>query len=425
MLLVLVFIFTACEEENIISGQPEPTGSGQTSQAHDNSKQLEPTGSGQTPQARDISVHEIADTAEFSVELFKKAYEETQGENTLISPLSVLLALSMTANGADGVTLSEMESVLGGGADITKLNEFLFSYVQELYSGEGSKLGIANSIWMKDNNSFSVKEEFLQTNKAYYGADIFKSAFDDSTLTDINNWVNNNTDGLIEEIIDEISEDAVMFLINAIIFDAEWERVYYENNIHSRDFTAYNGEIQSVQMMYASEWQFISDKKATGFIKPYKGNHYSFAALLPNEGVSIDDYVGSLTGGELIKTLENVQQTEVRTVLPKFSFDYDLSMNGVLEAMGIEQAFMPDKADLSKLGLSEKGDLFISEVKHKTFIEVDELGTKAGAVTMVEIKANGVFSEPKAVILDRPFVFMLIDNNQNLPIFIGVVNSVG
>jgi len=329
----------------------------------------------------------------------------------------------MTANGADGDTLSEMEAVLGD-KEIEHLNGFLLSYMKSLYSGDSSKFGIANSIWFRDSENFTVEEAFLQTNKSYYNADIFKSAFDASTVTDINNWVKENTDGLIKEIIDEIPPLAVMYLINAIIFDAEWQRTYYEHQVRNRDFTAYNGQTQTAKMMYSGEWQFIEDELATGFIKPYKGNHYSFAALLPNEGVSIDDYVASLTGAGLLYTLSNVQGEEVRTGLPKFSFDYDLSMNDVLENMGIERAFCPDNADFSKLGQVEDVNIFISKVIHKTYIEVDELGTKAGAVTMVEAAAGSApDNEPKVVILDRPFVFMIIDNKTNLPVFIGVVNE--
>jgi serpin B len=164
-------------------------------------------------------------------------------------------------------------------------------------------------------------------------------------------------------------------------------------------------------------------------MKPYKGGGYSFAALLPDEELGIDEYVKSLTGAGLHSVLSNAERTTVETVaIPKFKFDYDIEMKNVLEAMSMKRAFDMVRADFTKLGTVPPGfNLYISRVLHKTFIEVDELGTKAGAVTAVEVSSNGSPAppeDPKRVILDRPFVFMIVDNAQNLPVFIGVVNSI-
>jgi serpin B len=373
----------------------------------------------------DYFTDEFISAANFSVELFQNSYLESKSENTLISPLSVLLALSMTAHGAGGLTLEEIEVVLGGEANIEWFSTFLFYYTKNLQQTENSRLGIANSIWLRDCESFTVEEDFLFMNYVNYNADVYKSAFDQSTIRDINNWVSRNTDGLIESIINEIPPEAIMYLINAIIFDAEWQRIYYAHQVRDRDFTAYNGETQTARMMYSGEGLYIHDELATGFIKPYAGRHYSFAALLPNEGVSIDDYIASLTGESLMQMLENAERDIVSAGLPKFSFDYEITMNSVLQAMGIEAAFCEDNADFLNLGSSSFGNIFISQVLHKTYIEVDERGTKAGAVTEVAMEGEGSEAEyePKIVILDRPFVFMIIDGRFNLPIFIGVVNS--
>ena len=163
-----------------------------------------------------------ADITDFAVRLFKQANEG--GKNTLLSPLSVLCALAMTANGAERETRGQMEAVLGMNVD--ELNLYLYSYINSLPQGEKYKLSVANSIWLKDTDGFSVNPSFLQANADYYKAQIYKSPFDKRTLRDINVWVRNQTDGMIPKIIDEIPSQALMYLINALAFEAEWLDIY-------------------------------------------------------------------------------------------------------------------------------------------------------------------------------------------------------
>lgn len=238
--------------------------------------------------------------ADFAVRLFQNTREE--GKNSLISPLSVMLALSMTANGAKGETLAQMEVLLGGDIPIDTLNEYLHAYVGGLPSVEKAKLTLANSIWFKDSG-FTVEEDFLQRNADYYGAAAYKSAFDEKTLRDINNWVKENTDGVIDKIVDQMDPYAVMYLVNTVLFDAEWQNIYHKHEVRDGTFTAIDGAKRTVSMMYSNESLYLDDGKATGFLKPYK-NGYSFAALLPNEGVALDDYIASLTGEGFLTTVK-------------------------------------------------------------------------------------------------------------------------
>lgn len=365
----------------------------------------------------------VNQTANFSVNLFQKTIKEN--ENSFISPLSVLLALSMTANGANTITKEEMEALLAGGSSIEELNEYLYSYVKQLPSEKGSKLNIANSIWFRDDEKrFTVKQDFLQKNATYYGAAAFKSPFDDTTKKDINLWVKNNTDGMIDEIIDQIDQDTVMYLINAVVFDARWENVYKKNDIYSGEFTAWDGTKRSVKMMKSDESIYIEDDNATGFIKNYENGHYSFVTLLPKEGVSIEDYISSLTGEHFLSLLNNAKVANVSAQLPKFKFDYKVIMNDSLVSLGLDTSFNSDKADFSNLGNSINGNIYIGEVLHKSYISVDELGTKAGAVTKVEMKKGSAMME-YTVKLDRPFLFAIIDNNTKIPIFLGTVMDIG
>ncbi|MGI6167180.1 MAG: serpin family protein [Eubacteriales bacterium] len=360
-------------------------------------------------------------SADLAINLFKKTVDENK--NSLISPLSVILALAMTANGADTGTLEQMQAYLAGDISLSEFNEYLYYYYTNLPSTEKSRLGIANSIWFRDDeNRLTVNKEFLQTNADYYKASIYKSDFGAKTLEDINKWVSDKTDGMIDKILDKIDEDTVMYLINAIVFDARWQKVYNKNDISSGQFTDISGQVQTVDFMYSEETLYLDDGKATGFIKPYE-NGYSFAALLPNEGIAIADYINSLTGEGFLNIVNNAENTLVSAGLPKFSYDYTVQMNDALKELGIPKAFSAEQADFSRLGRSTRGNIYIGEVLHKTFISVDELGTKAGAVTKVEMK-DEAYIETKIVKLDRPFVYAIIDNSTGLPVFIGAVMSI-
>ena len=360
-----------------------------------------------------------------AVELFQSSVLESKDENVLISPLSIQLALAMTANGADGDTKAEMEALLGGEISLEDLNEYLYSYVNNLPSAEKYKLQIANSIWFRDDEGrLQVEKDFLQKNANYYGAQAYKAAFDDQTLKDINNWIKDHTDGMIDSILDQIDEDAVMYLINALVFDAEWQHVYDKSDVYKGKFTNIGGTEKQVDMMHSEETVYLQDENAIGFMKPYSGSKYNFAVLLPNEGVDIYEYIAGLTGESLMETLSTPQLGMVMATLPKFSYEYELTMNDVLKELGMPSAFIGDTADFSKMAHSSRGNIYIGDVLHKTFISVDELGTKAGAVTKVQMNDESAPMSEWVVTLNRPFVYMIIDNETNLPVFIGTVMDV-
>ena len=365
-----------------------------------------------------------AAAADFGVRLFKTSMEE--GENTLISPLSVLYALAMTANGADGETLAQMEQVLG--MDVDNLNSYMLAYLELLPESKDYKMSLANSIWFKDDPNFAVEQSFLQTNADYYGAGAYKAAFDEGTRNDINNWVKEHTDGMIPEIIDEIPDEAIMYLVNALAFDAKWADEYEEHQIREGRFTMEDGTRQDVDMMHSEEYTYLEDEMATGFIKYYKDRKYAFVAMLPNEGVSVSQYVDSLTGEHLRELLNNPEDLTVFASIPKFETEYGIEMSEALQKMGMTDAFDWQVADFSRLGTYNVDgmNICINRVLHKTFISVSEQGTRAGAATAVEMVAEGAMEivEFKEVVLDRPFVYMLIDCETNLPFFIGTMMNV-
>ncbi len=376
--------------------------------------------SGRVSQEADLAASGPAVT-DFGLRLLQNSMKT--GENELISPVSVLSALAMTMNGAEGDTLTQMETVLGMNAE--ELNSFFDGYLEALGENKVNQLSLANSIWFKDDEKFTVEKEFLQTNGDYFDADIYKGAFDEATRKDINTWVSERTNGMIENVLDQIQEDAVMYLVNALAFEGEWLDPYNEHQVHDSVFTTEDGMAQDVELMYSTEGNYLSDENATGFIKYYKNREYAFVALLPNKGITVEEYINGLTGEKLYGLLSQPEMTTVEAALPKFQAVCDYEISDVLSGMGMKDAFDWEKADFSRLGAYEGENIFINRVIHKTYISMTETGTRAGAATVVEVAAEGAALEPKAVILNRPFVYLLVDCETNIPFFIGTMMDMG
>ncbi len=366
----------------------------------------------------------MAAQMDFTLNLFKNTVQE---ENTLVSPLSVMLALSMTANGADSRTLEEMESVLGG-MGIAELNEYLAYHVNQLDSNESCSLHLANSIWYKDDEKLKIHEDFLNVNSAFYDAEIYKAPFDDRTMTDINSWVKKHTDGMIPRLLDKpLNPDDMAVLVNALAFDAKWQDVYCEYDVSTETFTAADGTAQEVQMMHSTEHIFYDFGNAVGFAKDYCGN-YQFVAILPEEGMPINDWIAQADAAILLEILSTSgEYATVVASIPQFSYDTSLDLNETLSEMGMPTAFNKFEADFSKMGTyDESYSLYIGKVIHKTHITVDTEGTRAAAVTGVIMDAPTCVAPDtlKYITLDRPFLYMIVDTNTNLPIFMGTVQSV-
>lgn len=379
---------------------------------------------------------------QFGVDLVKKCFDPTkQGEeNLLISPMSISSALAMTANGADGKTRDEMEKVLGSGLTLDQLNEYLAYYAANLPNEKKQKVMLANSIWFRDDPMLQVYDSFLETNKKYYSSEIYKTPFNDSTVDDVNSWVSKNTKGMIPSLLEPGSLDPtpekiiMMMLINTLYFEADWMNPY--DSSYAGTFTDLNGEKHNIQRMNSKESFYYDLGDADAFKKPYAGGEYSFVGILPREN-DIISYVNSMDAEKItedLKTYEDPDSIDLYVTMPKFSYDYSKSLSEVLFDLGMEEAFSKDNADFSKmgkvtienpLGVPETTPLYIDDVLHKTKIEVTEKGTKAAAVTAIMMAAAGAMPIEKKkvnIVLDRPFVYMIVDKN-NTPLFIGVATT--
>ena len=356
---------------------------------------------------------------EFAVSFLKNTLEEDK--NTLVSAYSAAQALGMTANGARGNTLDEMMKVIGGGMDIDSFNESMASFKNDQPNNDNCKMLTANSIWYRNDGSFAADKNFLRTNKSYYDAEIYAAPMNDDTVKDVNNWVNEHTDKMIPKLVDKFENDPVMALVNAVTFDAKWASPFNWTSESKGFFTSADGSKQDADVMYKDGYMpYFEDDEAVGFMKSYKGGRYAFTAILPNEGTSVSDYVNGLTADKFKSLINSAYNPKIDVRIPKFKLDYSRELNDSLQAMGIKDAF-GGKADFSKMGRSDLGNICIDTVLQKTHIEVDEDGTKAAAATVV--LPVPVCAPMKYVTLNRPFVYAIVDTQTNIPIFMGVLNT--
>ena len=360
----------------------------------------------------------------FGINLFKEVLEAAEPEeNVMISPLSVSLALAMTYNGADGDTKEAMEKTLElYGLTVDEINENYKILIDALVSVDPKVLmSIANSIWYKQN--FEVEQDFINVNQNYFYAEVSPLDFNDpDAVTTINNWVAGKTKNKITEILDAIPADAVMYLINAIYFKGIWKYEFDESDTEEMPFYLSDGNTKDVPMMVQeASFNYLSNDIMQAVEMPYGAGNYSMVILLPQYNKTTDDIVDQLSNENWNSWLSEFYEAEkVQIHLPKFRFEYKNQLNDELKNMGMEIAFDPDNADFSKI--NPAWQLFISRVIHKTFIEVNEEGTEAAAVTAVEMGTTSIGEETFIPFyVNQPFIFAIKEKYTNSIIFIGKV----
>ena len=368
------------------------------------------------------------DATDFAISLLKENVKKGEGDNVMISPVSVLAVLSMTANGAQGDTLSQMMSVMAKNQELDGLNDNLKKWMDGLTDTEAASLKLANAIWFnEDGQQLKVEDDFLRKNALYYNADIYKAPFNKNTLQSINAWTEEKTDGKIKNLLDDMEEDAVMYLVNTAVFDADWKWIYESYQVRDSIFTNGEGVQENVPFMYSTDRTYIEDENVTGFIKPYKEG-YRFVALLPKEGISPEGYIQEIDG-EYFRHLLADAKTEVvvETGMPKFQAGYEAELEDMLAGMGMENAFDVKTAQFQGIGTSPGKNIYISRIIHKTDISVGELGTEAVAATVEEVVAEAA-DEPEIeifyVYLKKPFLYAIVEERTDIPVFIGVLNGV-
>lgn len=359
----------------------------------------------------------------FGLKLFRKVNELEPGKNLFISPLSASYALAMTLNGANGNTYDAIQNTLClQGLSNNEINQS-YKSLMELLASYDSKIvfKIANSIWYR--NTMDFEEQFLNTNKNYFSAQVTPLDFEDPLAASIiNRWVDENTNGKIKEIVDSpISGDAVMFLINAIYFKGTWK--FQFDSAYTKDDTFYSedGSIKTCRMMNQKVTiPYYSNDLFRAVDLPYGDGNFRMTIILPKSGKSTNDVINELTSDNWQNWLNCFSEKEVGLLMPKFTLEYNLKMNEVLVQLGMSIAFS-GAADFSTM--YKPGGLFISEVKHKTFVKVDEEGTEAAAVTSVQVEKSleNIGNQEILMKINHPFIFAIREKNTDAVLFIGKI----
>ena len=342
------------------------------------------------------------------------------GVSTLLSPLSVALALSMTANGAAGDTLAEFEALLG--ADVDTVNANAASLLAEYRDLGGSTVSnLADSLWLDD--SLEANELFLSRCTAFYGAGLYQADLaTEQTRRAVNSWVEENTGGMIPEILTEVpAEDAALLLVNALYLKNTWEHEFDPNSTREDSFYAADGTGTVTDFLSNGirQEQYFRTEDAAGVVLPYDDGRLAFAAVLPDG--DLDAWLESLDGGTFPALLKSAEDTRLLLRMPKFEAEWGGELKDVLSALGLDAAFDPARADLSGLGTTESGGpLFIDSVLHRAKIQVDEEGTEAAASTVVMAPAGAPAPmDYEELILDRPFCYAIVDLERGVPLFLG------
>lgn len=358
--------------------------------------------------------------AALSLSVLKQITKNGDG-NDLFSPITLLSVLSMIGEGAQGETLTQLEGLLGH--PVSSLHGMLYSFRDSLPEG----VTAANSVWFRDVKGFSMKESYLQSLADWYGAPAYLAPFDQSTLDDINRWANSQTKGLVPKVLDSITAEDTVYLLSSLLFDRKWEKPYEKKDVREGiPFRSHNGTEQNVTMLRSEETVYLSSETfgLIGFARPYKGGDTAFVGLVPKEGDDLYEVLGRMSGEDLLAIWNARADESVSVTMPEFSFDAGCDLIPAMRALGVTDLFDGKKCDLT--GAAEfdpEENLYVGLLKQKNRIELDRNGTKAASVTIGGMKQEACMEVPNSVVLDRPFLFMIVDLDTGIPLFLGTVGD--
>ncbi len=357
-------------------------------------------------------------------QLFSEIHKSQSNENIFISPISIAIALSMTYNGAAGKTQSAMAKTLNFQGmsleEVNQANEELIILLDSLNSD--IKLNISNSIWTKIGVSF--EQNFLQINQEVYQSKVREIDFENPQSTEIiNNWIKDNTKGKIDKIIETLDRDSVMVLLNTIYFQGNWQKEFDDFSTQTQAFYLSDGmEKQHPMMLKLSQYSYYENQTFQAISLPYREGRVSMYIFLPKEEIGLEKFHQTLNEENWENWIVKFESQAVTLSLPKFKNEYEVTLNNVLKFLGMEIAFDKSEADFSGM-CSIPSELYIDEIKHKTFVEVNETGTEAAAVTSIGIAAASAMITSLDMFVNRPFFFAIRDNNSGTILFMGEITN--
>ncbi|MGQ9620240.1 MAG: serpin family protein [Bacteroidales bacterium] len=364
----------------------------------------------------------IASSNEFGIELFTKTALESQ-ENLMLSPLSASTALTMLLNGCGGNTYDQLKNTLHYPADfnISDINEAYKSLVDQLLKADPKvKLALANAIFYRIG--FSVKPPFLTTMKDDFKASVEGLDFTSpSALSTINKWANDNTNGKISKVLDSISDYAVMFIMNALYFKGDWSYQFDKSKTSNRLFYPDGGNAIEVSTMIGEVGgKVVIGSNYRGIEMPYGRTNFTMIVIVPEDTLQLfNSTFDAELWNELTANLDRQSEFgKVIVYMPKFKFSYEKYLNNQLQSLGMIDAFIPYVANLS--GISD-ASIYVDFVKQNTFVEVDEEGTEAAAVTTIGIYVTSLPPQPQQFVVDKSFIFAIRERTTNTLLFIGQI----
>lgn len=366
----------------------------------------------------------------YCIDIFSQTVREYGSDaNIMISPASIMMALDMVAAGAKGDSLDQLTDLFAAGQGPLTQQAYAAELMDKINGAKDVEFTCANAIWANSKIlGDEVNMDYIEYVQDTFLAEYKVREFNDKTPGEINAWIDEHTNHMIERAVNNLAPSTVMVLVNAIAFEGKWSTPYEDYQINEGDFRAYSGNTQQVTFLSDTTSKYYETEKATGFIKYYEGGDYAFLAILPtDESISANDFIKNFTAEDYEAFINSVTYDyEVHSRIPEFESDFETSMVETLKHLGCDNIFKGETADLSGIaGLP--GDIYVSNVIHKTHIEVDRNGTKAAAVTVVTLDAaccEPVEVETRNVICDRPFAYAIVDTETMAPIFIGTVNEV-
>lgn len=366
-----------------------------------------------------VSAPFAAQTTDFAFEMLKRVNEQDKAVNTFVSPLSLHIALGMLLNGANGQTAQEIQKTLKLDAQtLAEANQTYENLMTNLPGVDPKvKLNLANSVWYR--NTFAVETSFQDVLRKSFKAEITPLNFASPTAKDrINQWASDQTNGKIKDVIKNVEPGHIMFLLNALYFKGDWKTQFRTENTENMPFKLLSGAIKTVKMMLANtNLRWASRPTYTAFELPYANGNYVMTVLLPATNSSVDALINNLSATEWNILQKDMKEGAINIGLPKFTLEYEITLNGILAKMGMPRVFT-SVADLTKI--NPKGGLYVDMVKQNTFVAVDEVGTEAAAVTTISIGVTSFPSTP-LYLCDRPFVFLIHEKTSNTVLFMGKI----
>ncbi|HEY0017082.1 MAG TPA: serpin family protein [Longimicrobium sp.] len=366
-----------------------------------------------------------ADYAAFGLGLFRQLGDARPDQNVVVSPLSAGLAVSMLANGAQGQTLAGIQQALGTGMDLDGLNGTNAALAQALRSGD-VELAIANSLWARQGVPFLPS--FMERNQRYYQAEVAALDFSSpQAAARINRWVSDKTNGRITRMVEPpIDGDVVMYLMNAVYFKGRWQDEFRASATRPLPFRAPRGTVQRPMMTRTGSYGYLDGDGFSAVRLPYRGGRFAMYVLLPDASSGVAALRRGLTPQAWAGWMEGFGTREVRVVMPKYRVNVESRLNAPLAALGMTDAFSQTAANFGALLPAEylaRGNVYVSEAKQKVFVEVNEEGTEAAAVTGIEMRATSAPPPPAEFVVDRPFILAIRDDTTGALLFIGQVND--